>query len=46
MVSCFTDALFLTTVFFMQVDSIHNGLDRCAALLKNILQNEATGCTY
>ncbi|NXH78986.1 CCD14 protein, partial [Hydrobates tethys] len=26
-----------------QVDSIHNGLDRCAALLKNILQNEATG---
>ncbi|XP_008943053.1 PREDICTED: coiled-coil domain-containing protein 14, partial [Merops nubicus] len=27
-----------------QVDTIHNGLDRCAALLKNILQNEATGC--
>ncbi|XP_040460484.1 coiled-coil domain-containing protein 14 isoform X3 [Falco naumanni] len=26
-----------------QVDIIHNGLDRCAALLKNILQNEATG---
>ncbi|XP_068263889.1 coiled-coil domain-containing protein 14 isoform X2 [Nyctibius grandis] len=26
-----------------QVDTIHNGLDRCAALLKNILQNEATG---
>ncbi|KAM9287470.1 coiled-coil domain-containing protein 14 [Morus bassanus] len=26
-----------------QVDSIHNGLDRCAALLKNILQNEVTG---
>ncbi|NXV91830.1 CCD14 protein, partial [Calonectris borealis] len=25
-----------------QVDTIHNGLDRCAALLKNILQNEAT----
>ncbi|XP_074451677.1 coiled-coil domain-containing protein 14 isoform X2 [Larus michahellis] len=25
-----------------QVDSVHNGLDRCAALLKNILQNEAT----
>ncbi|NWQ96673.1 CCD14 protein, partial [Burhinus bistriatus] len=25
------------------VDTIHNGLDRCAALLKNILQNEATG---
>ncbi|PKK28805.1 coiled-coil domain containing 14 [Columba livia] len=26
-----------------QVDSLHNGLDRCAALLKNILQNEAAG---
>ncbi|NWI23549.1 CCD14 protein, partial [Sula dactylatra] len=26
-----------------QVDNIHNGLDRCAALLKNILENEATG---
>ncbi|XP_053926465.1 coiled-coil domain-containing protein 14 isoform X2 [Cuculus canorus] len=26
-----------------QVDTVHNGLDRCAALLKNILQNEATG---
>ncbi|XP_062434632.1 coiled-coil domain-containing protein 14 isoform X1 [Rhea pennata] len=26
-----------------QVDAIHNGLDRCAALLQNILQNEATG---
>ncbi|XP_074767312.1 coiled-coil domain-containing protein 14 isoform X3 [Athene noctua] len=26
-----------------QVDAIHNGLDRCAALLKNILQNEAAG---
>ncbi|NXC44196.1 CCD14 protein, partial [Penelope pileata] len=26
-----------------QVNTIHNGLDRCAALLKNILQNEATG---
>ncbi|KAM6079489.1 coiled-coil domain-containing protein 14 isoform 2-T2 [Theristicus caerulescens] len=26
-----------------QVETIHNGLDRCAALLKNILQNEATG---
>ncbi|NWY71750.1 CCD14 protein, partial [Erithacus rubecula] len=28
-----------------QVDTIHNGLDHCAALLKNILQKEATGCT-
>ncbi|XP_035186742.1 coiled-coil domain-containing protein 14 isoform X2 [Oxyura jamaicensis] len=26
-----------------QVDTIHNGLDHCATLLKNILQNEATG---
>ncbi|KAM6131724.1 coiled-coil domain-containing protein 14 [Phoenicopterus ruber ruber] len=26
-----------------QVETIHNGLDRCAALLKSILQNEATG---
>ncbi|KFU98409.1 Coiled-coil domain-containing protein 14, partial [Pterocles gutturalis] len=26
-----------------QVDTIHNGLDRCAALLKSIVQNEATG---
>ncbi|NWX44997.1 CCD14 protein, partial [Steatornis caripensis] len=26
-----------------QADLIHNGLDRCAALLKSILQNEATG---
>ncbi|NXI89428.1 CCD14 protein, partial [Psophia crepitans] len=26
-----------------QVDTIHKGLDRCAALLKSILQNEATG---
>ncbi|XP_040417720.1 coiled-coil domain-containing protein 14 isoform X2 [Cygnus olor] len=26
-----------------QVDTIHNGLDRCVTLLKNILQNEATG---
>ncbi|XP_004942989.2 coiled-coil domain-containing protein 14 isoform X2 [Gallus gallus] len=25
-----------------QVNTIHNGLDRCAALLKNILENEAT----
>lgn len=30
----------------MQVNTIHNGLDRCAALLKNILENEATGCNY
>ncbi|NXM84271.1 CCD14 protein, partial [Oenanthe oenanthe] len=27
------------------VDTVHNGLDHCAALLKNILEKEATGCT-
>ncbi|XP_061226019.1 coiled-coil domain-containing protein 14 isoform X2 [Neopsephotus bourkii] len=32
-----------STDFGNQVDTIHNGLDHCAALLKNILQNEATG---
>ncbi|XP_065606540.1 coiled-coil domain-containing protein 14 [Cyrtonyx montezumae] len=26
-----------------QVNALHNGLDRCAALLKNILEKEATG---
>ncbi|NXD71947.1 CCD14 protein, partial [Eolophus roseicapillus] len=31
-----------STDFDNQVDTIHNGLDRCAALLKNILQSEAT----
>lgn len=41
-----SDTHFLTAVSFVQVDTINNGLDRCAALLKNILQNEATGCTY
>ncbi|XP_065527488.1 coiled-coil domain-containing protein 14 isoform X2 [Lathamus discolor] len=32
-----------STDFGNQVDTIHNGLDHCAALLKNILQSEATG---
>ncbi|XP_030344188.1 coiled-coil domain-containing protein 14 isoform X2 [Strigops habroptila] len=32
-----------STDFGNQVDTIHNGLDRCAALLKNILRSEATG---
>lgn len=36
----------VTAVFFVQVDPIHNGLEHCAALLKDILQKEATGCTY
>lgn len=36
----------LTAVFFVQVDTIRNGLDHCAALLKNVLQKEGTGCTY
>ncbi|XP_010016555.1 PREDICTED: coiled-coil domain-containing protein 14, partial [Nestor notabilis] len=31
-----------STDFGNQVDTVHNGLDRCAALLKNILQSEAT----
>ncbi|KAL2302171.1 hypothetical protein Nmel_009588, partial [Mimus melanotis] len=33
----------LTAVLFVQVDTIHKGLDHCAALLKNVLQKEATG---
>ncbi|KAM9548669.1 coiled-coil domain-containing protein 14 isoform 2-T2 [Guaruba guarouba] len=32
-----------STDFGNQVDTLHNGLDHCAALLKNILQSEATG---
>ncbi|NXK84089.1 CCD14 protein, partial [Amazona guildingii] len=32
-----------STDFGNQVDTIHNGLDHCAALLKNILRSEATG---
>ncbi|NXO77229.1 CCD14 protein, partial [Sitta europaea] len=40
---CHSDAEFCSTESDNQVDTIHNGLDHCAALLKNILQKEATG---
>ncbi|NXB66620.1 CCD14 protein, partial [Struthidea cinerea] len=40
---CHSDVEFYSTESDNQVDTIHNGLDRCAALLKNVLQKEATG---
>ncbi|NXC00132.1 CCD14 protein, partial [Orthonyx spaldingii] len=40
---CHSDVEFYSTDSDNQVDTIHNGLDQCAALLKNILQKEATG---
>ncbi|NWS25992.1 CCD14 protein, partial [Polioptila caerulea] len=40
---CHSDVEFYSTECDNQVDTIHNGLDHCAALLKNILQKEATG---
>ncbi|KAI1237319.1 hypothetical protein IHE44_0014584, partial [Lamprotornis superbus] len=40
---CHSDVGFYSTESDNQVDTIHNGLDHCAALLKNILQKEATG---
>ncbi|NXO98435.1 CCD14 protein, partial [Certhia brachydactyla] len=40
---CHSDVEFNSTESDNQVDTIHNGLDHCAALLKNILQKEATG---
>ncbi|XP_014104724.1 PREDICTED: coiled-coil domain-containing protein 14 isoform X1 [Pseudopodoces humilis] len=40
---CHSDAEFYSTESDNQVDTIQNGLDHCAALLKNILQKEATG---
>ncbi|XP_059708692.1 coiled-coil domain-containing protein 14 isoform X2 [Haemorhous mexicanus] len=40
---CHSDVEFCSNVSANQVDTIHNGLDHCAALLKNILQKEATG---
>ncbi|NXG00658.1 CCD14 protein, partial [Sakesphorus luctuosus] len=39
----YSDVEFYSTDSGNQVDTIHNGLDHCAALLKNVLQNEATG---
>ncbi|NWU40250.1 CCD14 protein, partial [Hylia prasina] len=40
---CHSDAEFYSTESDNQVDTIYNGLDHCAALLKNILEKEATG---
>ncbi|XP_066046374.1 coiled-coil domain-containing protein 14 isoform X2 [Chamaea fasciata] len=40
---CHSDVEFHSTESNSQVDTVHNGLDHCAALLKNILQKEATG---
>ncbi|XP_027534817.1 coiled-coil domain-containing protein 14 isoform X2 [Neopelma chrysocephalum] len=40
---CYSDAEFVSTDSDNQVDSIHEGLDQCAALLKNFIQNGATG---
>ncbi|NWI75147.1 CCD14 protein, partial [Dryoscopus gambensis] len=40
---CRSDVEFYSTEYDNQVDTIHNGLNHCAALLKNILQKEATG---
>ncbi|NXP21306.1 CCD14 protein, partial [Scytalopus superciliaris] len=39
----YSDVEFYSTDSGNQVDTIHNGLEHCAALLKNVLQNEATG---
>ncbi|NXO34941.1 CCD14 protein, partial [Locustella ochotensis] len=40
---CRSDVEFCSTKCDNQVDTVHSGLDHCAALLKNILQKEATG---
>ncbi|NWS05169.1 CCD14 protein, partial [Motacilla alba] len=40
---CHSAAEFYSTESANQVDTVHNGLEHCAALLKNILQKEATG---
>ncbi|XP_064291107.1 coiled-coil domain-containing protein 14 isoform X2 [Passer domesticus] len=40
---CHSNVEVYSTESANQVDTIHNGLDHCAALLKNILQKEATG---
>ncbi|XP_041265113.1 coiled-coil domain-containing protein 14 isoform X2 [Onychostruthus taczanowskii] len=40
---CHSDVEVCSTESANQVDTIYNGLDQCAALLKNILQKEATG---
>ncbi|XP_039557496.1 coiled-coil domain-containing protein 14 isoform X3 [Passer montanus] len=40
---CHSNVEVYSTESANQVDTVHNGLDHCAALLKNILQKEATG---
>ncbi|NXO09314.1 CCD14 protein, partial [Oriolus oriolus] len=40
---CHSDVELCCTESDNQVDTIHNGLDHCAALLRNILQKEPTG---
>ncbi|XP_048165939.1 coiled-coil domain-containing protein 14 isoform X1 [Corvus hawaiiensis] len=40
---CHSDVEFYSTESDNQVDAVHNGLDHCAALLKNVLHKEATG---
>ncbi|NXS29156.1 CCD14 protein, partial [Pomatostomus ruficeps] len=40
---CHSDVEFYSNDSDNQVGTIHNGLDHCAALLKNILQKEAAG---
>ncbi|NXR67565.1 CCD14 protein, partial [Rhadina sibilatrix] len=40
---CHSDVEFYSTESDNQVNTIHNGLDHCAALLKNILEKEAAG---
>ncbi|NXP30461.1 CCD14 protein, partial [Leiothrix lutea] len=40
---CHSDVEFHSTECNNQADTIHNELDHCAALLKNVLQKEATG---
>ncbi|NXI08028.1 CCD14 protein, partial [Irena cyanogastra] len=40
---CNSNVEFCSTESDNQADTIHHGLDHCAALLKNILQKEATG---
>ncbi|NXF75194.1 CCD14 protein, partial [Sclerurus mexicanus] len=39
----YSDVEFYSTDSDNRVDTIQNGLEHCAALLKNVLQNEATG---
>ncbi|NXI76529.1 CCD14 protein, partial [Rhipidura dahli] len=40
---CHSDVEFYSTESENQVDTLHNGLEHCAALLKNVLEKEGTG---